>query len=36
MREIGYDGWATSEFSGGGKRDLADIAAQMKRVLEVG
>jgi hexulose-6-phosphate isomerase len=30
---IGYDGWATSEVSGGGEAELADIAARMKRVL---
>jgi hexulose-6-phosphate isomerase len=35
LGEIGYDGWATSEVSGGGERELADIAARMKRVLEV-
>jgi hexulose-6-phosphate isomerase len=33
--EIGYDGWATSEISGGGESVLADIAARMKRVLGV-
>ena len=33
---IGSDGWATSEVNGGGESELADIAAQMKRVLGVG
>ena len=36
LAEIGYDGWATSEVSGGGESELADIAARMKRVLGVG
>jgi hexulose-6-phosphate isomerase len=36
LAEIGYDGWATSEVSGGGEAELADIAARMKRVLQVG
>jgi L-ribulose-5-phosphate 3-epimerase len=36
LGEIGYDGWATSEVSGGGEAELADIAARMKRVLGVG
>ena len=36
LGEIGYDGWATSEVSGGGESELADIAARMKRVLGVG
>ena len=36
LGEIGYDGWATSEVRGGGERELADIAARMKRVLGVG
>jgi hypothetical protein len=47
LGEIGYDGWATSEVSGpppatadklwvnSGERELADIAARMKRVLGV-
>ncbi|MSR30826.1 MAG: sugar phosphate isomerase/epimerase [Gemmataceae bacterium] len=33
LGEIGYDGWATSEVAGGGEKELADIAARMKRVL---
>ena len=36
LGEVGYDGWATSEVSGGGEAELADIAARMKRVLGVG
>jgi hexulose-6-phosphate isomerase len=35
LGEIGYDGWATGEVSGG-ESELADIAARMKRVLGVG
>jgi L-ribulose-5-phosphate 3-epimerase len=35
LGEIGYDGWATSEVSGRGESELADIAARMKRVLGV-
>jgi hypothetical protein len=47
-REVGYDGWATSEVSGpppatagklwvnSGEADLSDIAARMKRELGVG
>lgn len=33
LGEIGYDGWATSEVAGGGEKELADIAARMKKVL---
>jgi hexulose-6-phosphate isomerase len=33
LGEIGYDGWATSEVSGGGEKELADITARMKKVL---
>ena len=33
LGEIGYDGWATSEVSGGGEKELADITARMKTVL---
>lgn len=35
LGEIGYDGWATSEVGGGGEKELADITARMKRVLEL-
>ena len=36
LDEIGYDGWATSEVSGGGEKELRDIAARMNRVLGLG
>ena len=35
LAEIGYDGWATSEVGGGGEDVLKDVAARMKRVLEL-
>lgn len=36
LGEIGYDGWATSEVGGGGEKELADIMARMKKVLQLG
>ena len=33
LDEIGYHGWATSEVSGGGERELAEIAERMNKVL---
>lgn len=33
LAEIGYSGWATSEVSGGGEKELRDIADRMDRVL---
>jgi hexulose-6-phosphate isomerase len=33
LGEIGYDGWATSEVSGGGEKELREIAERMNRVL---
>ena len=33
LKEIGYEGWATSEVSGGGEAELRDIAQRMDRVL---
>ena len=35
LGEIGYDGWATSEVGGGGEKELADITARMKKVLQL-
>ena len=35
LAEIGYDGWATSEVGGGGEDVLKDVAARMKKVLEL-
>jgi L-ribulose-5-phosphate 3-epimerase len=33
LDEIGYSGWATSEVSGGGQKELMEIAERMNRVL---
>lgn len=33
LAEIGYDGWATSEVSGGGEKELKDVADRMNKVL---
>lgn len=33
LGEVGYDGWATSEVSGGGEAHLKDIAERMNKVL---
>jgi L-ribulose-5-phosphate 3-epimerase len=33
LAEVGYDGWATAEVSGGDEKVLADIAERMDRVL---
>lgn len=33
LGEIGYNGWATSEVTGGGEKELRDIADRMNRVL---
>lgn len=35
LGEIGYDGWATAEVSGGGEKELKDVAERMNRVLEL-
>ncbi len=34
LSEVGYNGWATSEVAGGGRKELQDVYARMKRVLE--
>jgi hexulose-6-phosphate isomerase len=31
--EVGYNGWATAEVSGGGEKELRDVADRMNRVL---
>ncbi|MCC7086045.1 MAG: sugar phosphate isomerase/epimerase [Pirellulales bacterium] len=36
LAEIGYDGWATSEVDGGGKKELEEISKRMDRVLGLG
>jgi L-ribulose-5-phosphate 3-epimerase len=33
LGEVGYDGWATSEVSGGDEKYLADVAERMDKVL---
>jgi hexulose-6-phosphate isomerase len=33
LDEVGYRGWATSEVSGGGEKELREIAARMNKVL---
>lgn len=35
LGEIGYNGWATSEVGGGGEKELADVVARMRKVLEL-
>ena len=35
LRKINYTGWATAEVPGGDRKRLADIAAQMDRVLDL-
>jgi L-ribulose-5-phosphate 3-epimerase len=34
LAEVGYNGWATAEVKGGGRKELQDIAERMKRVLQ--
>ncbi len=36
LGEVGYNGWATSEVSGGGEKELRDVAARMNKVLGLG
>lgn len=33
LAEVGYNGWATSEVSGGGEKELKDVADRMNRCL---
>jgi L-ribulose-5-phosphate 3-epimerase len=35
LAEVGYNGWATAEVAGGGKKELQDVAERMNRVLEL-
>ena len=35
LGEIGYDGWATSEVGAGGEKELTDIVARMRKVLDL-
>jgi len=34
LAEVGYNGWATAEVNGGGRKELQDVAERMKRVLQ--
>ena len=34
LAEVDYNGWATSEVRGGGRKELQDVYARMKRVLQ--
>ena len=36
LAEVGYEGWATAEISGGDTARLTEIAARMDRILELG
>ena len=33
LQKIGFKGWATAEVDGGGRQQLAEVSAQMDRVL---
>ena len=33
LAEVGYDGWATAEVSGGGEKELRDVAERMNKCL---
>ena len=35
LGEIGYDGWATAEVTGGGEKELKAVAERMNKVLEL-
>jgi hexulose-6-phosphate isomerase len=34
LAHVGYNGWATAEVNGGGRKELQDVAERMKRVLQ--
>ncbi|QEL19533.1 sugar phosphate isomerase/epimerase family protein [Limnoglobus roseus] len=36
LAEVGYDGWATAEVSGGGEKELKEVAERMNKVLGLG
>ena len=36
LADIGYEGWATAEVAGGGRKELQDVAERMNRVLQLG
>src|SRR5690349_7861859 len=33
LAEVGYDGWATAEVTGGGEKELREVADRMNRIL---
>jgi L-ribulose-5-phosphate 3-epimerase len=35
LREVGYNGWATAEVAGGGRKELQDVANRMNKILEL-
>jgi L-ribulose-5-phosphate 3-epimerase len=36
LKEVGYNGWATAEVNGGGRKELQDVAERMNRILGLG
>jgi L-ribulose-5-phosphate 3-epimerase len=36
LKEVGYNGWATAEVAGGGRKELQDVAERMNRILGLG
>ncbi len=35
LAEVGYNGWATAEVAGGGRKELQDVADRMNKILEL-
>jgi L-ribulose-5-phosphate 3-epimerase len=35
LGEVGYNGWATAEVAGGGRKELQDVADRMNKILEL-
>jgi hexulose-6-phosphate isomerase len=35
LGEVGYNGWATAEVEGGGRKELKDVAERMNKILEL-
>jgi L-ribulose-5-phosphate 3-epimerase len=36
LAEVGYNGWATAEVAGGGRKELQDVADRMNKILGPG
>jgi hexulose-6-phosphate isomerase len=36
LAEVGYNGWATAEVAGGGRKELQDVAERMNKILNLG